>query len=130
MLNNEASAPPEIAYVKVVLASGSVAVTVYTVEEVFSAVVALEPELIIGVSFRLVTVIATALVTDVVPSETLTVMLYTLLAPSSIGASKLGSVLKVTTPVEGLILNNELSTPPEISYVSVSDVSGSVAVTV
>ena len=90
------------------------AITVYTGEVVFSLVLAVAPEVIDGGSLTLVTVIATALVTDTTPSKTLTIMSYTLLAPLSIGASKSGGVLKVTTPVEELILHNEASAPPEI----------------
>ena len=95
------------------MASGSVAVTVYTVEVVFSLVLAVAPEVIDGASFTFVTVIATALVTDVVPSETLTIILYTLSPFASVGASKFGETLKVTFP-DASILHNEASTPPEI----------------
>ena len=93
-----------------VLGSGWVAVTVYTVDVVFSIVLAVSPEDIIGISLASVTVIATALVRDVVPSETCTTISYTLFAPLSIGASKFGETLKLTFP-DASILHNEASRP-------------------
>ena len=71
------------------MASTSVAVTVYTVVAmlIFSETLAVAPEVIEGASFTFVTVIATSLVTDDVPFETSTTILYTLFAPLSAGAS-------------------------------------------
>ena len=80
---------------------------------IFSETLAVAPEVIEGASFTLVTVIATALVTVFVPSETCTTISYTLFAPLSVGASKFGETLKVTFP-DASILHNEASTPPEI----------------
>ena len=91
------------------------AFTVYiaVVVLIFSETLAVAPEDMVGASFTLVTVIATALVTDVVPSETCTTISYTLFAPLSVGASKFGETLKVTFP-DASILHNEASTPPEM----------------
>ena len=73
-----------------------------------------EVPVMVAVSFTFVTVIATALVVVAVPSETATVILYTLSPLESVGDSKLGEALKVTTPVEEFILNNAESEPPEM----------------
>ena len=63
ILNKATSTPPLKEYDNVVLASTSVAVTVYTAVEVltFSGVVAVPLDMIVGASFAFVTVIATAL---------------------------------------------------------------------
>ena len=92
-----------------VFASTSVAVTVYAVE-LFSETLFVPPEEMSGDSFTLVTVIATALVTDVVPSDTRTIISYTLFTPLSLGASKFGGALNVTFP-DASMLHNDASTP-------------------
>ena len=69
----------------------------------------------VGASLTLDTVMATACVADVlVPSVAVTVMSYTLSAPASAGASKLGEALKVTAPVVELMSNRAASAPPSV----------------
>ena len=94
-------------------ASGSVAVAVYTVPVPFSAKFVVAALVITGVSLTLVTVMATAWAAVVlVPSEAVTVMSYTLLAPLSVAASKFGAVAKVTTPLLLLMAKRAASAPP------------------
>ena len=90
------------------------AITVYTVEVVFSLVLAVAPDVIEGASFTLVTVIATLFSAYNAPSEARTTISYTLFAPLSVGTSKFGEDLNVTAPVALSILNNAASTPPEM----------------
>ena len=83
----------------------------YTVEVVFSLVLAVASEdNMAGISFTFVTVIATALVADVIPSETCTTISYTLFASLSVGASKFGGALNVTFP-DASMLHNDASVP-------------------
>ena len=97
------------------MTSKSGTVTVYTVDVVFSIAFTDPAEDIVGGdSITLVTVIATLFSAYNAPSEARTTMLYTLSPLASVGASKLGGVLKVTTPVEELILHNEASAPPKM----------------
>ncbi len=61
-----------------------------------------------------VTVIDTACDVLLVPSEALTVMLYTRSPPMSEGLSKSGAVLKVIAPVVSLMLNRPASLPDRL----------------
>src|SRR3954469_21828466 len=115
IVNLLASAPPAIEYACAAPASGSVAVTVVTVA-VFSATLtaAVAPppfDVIAGGSLTLVTVTAIACVSVVNPSDTWTMTSYTLLAPASVGASKLGAVVNDSAPVVELIVNCPASAP-------------------
>ena len=87
---------------------------------VFSAIVraAVAPapsEVITGASFTLVTVAASACVSVKTPSLALTITSYTLFAPASVGASKLGAATNVNTPDVALIANLAESAPPVIA---------------
>ena len=48
------------------------------------------------------------------PSETCTITMYVLLAPLSAGFSKSGAAMKVSTPVEALMLKKAASAPPDL----------------
>ena len=65
-----------------------------------------------GASLTLNTVTLMAWVSASVPSLTLTVTSYTLLAPASVGASKLGAAMKLKTPLVALMPNFSASAPP------------------
>ena len=67
-----------------------------------------------ALSLTLVTVTARSLVVFKLPSDAMTVTLYTLLTPTSAGASKFGADTKLSAPVALLMLNSAASAPPDI----------------
>ena len=83
------------------------------------------PDVTTGASLTSVTVIATSCDVDKSPSDAVTVTLKMLSPPESPGVSKFGASIKLTAPVDPLIVNNDASVPESI-YVRASP-SASVA---
>src|SRR5438105_89559 len=118
ILNLLASAPPLILKLKLLLSTARKSVVYEAV--VFSGMdilaLAQPPLLVIigALSFTSVTQTATAYLSHKLPYYRCIITSYILLAPTSVGASKLGAAIKLNTPLALLILNLLASAPPLI----------------